>query len=229
MSARTVMMTDDLYRYYAGVGFAEAEPLRRLRAETEATQGARAGMLVSPEQGAFMGLLIRITGARRLLEIGTFTGYSALACLLAMPEDGRILCCDVSEAWTAVARRHWAEAGVAEQVDLRLGPAIETLDALLAAGAAGTFDQCFVDADKDNYDDYYERALRLVRPGGLVLIDNVLWDGAVADPADTRPSTLALRALNAKIASDGRVERCMVPIGDGLTIVRTADGRSGAA
>lgn len=222
MSARTVSMTDALYRYYAEVGFVEAEPLRRLRQETEATLGDRAGMLISPEQGAFMGLLVRIAGATRLLEIGTFTGYSALACLLAMPAGGRIVCCDVSAAWTAVARRHWAAAGVADRADLRLGPALSTLDALLADGAAGTFDQCFVDADKENYDAYYERALRLVRPGGLVLIDNVLWDGAVADPADIRSSTTALRALNAKIAADGRVDRCMVPIGDGLTIVRTA-------
>lgn len=220
MSARTIAMTDDLYRYYAEVGFTEAEPLLRLRQETETTLGRRAGMLISPEQGAFMGLMVRITGARRLLEVGTFTGYSALACLLAMPVDGRILCCDVSEEWTAVARRHWAAAGVADRADLRIGPAVDTLDALLAGGAAGTFDQCFVDADKDNYDAYYERALRLVRPGGLILIDNVLWDGAVADPSDVTPSTVALRALNAKIAADDRVERCLVPIGDGLTIVR---------
>jgi len=220
MSARTVPMTDRLYRYYEGIGFVEPESLKRLRTETEATLGRRAGMLISPEQGAFMGMLVRLTGARRLLEVGTFTGYSALACLLALPVDGRITCCDVSAEWTAVARRHWAEAGVADRADLRIAPAVETLDALLGAGAAGTFDQCFIDADKDNYDAYYERAIRLVRPGGLILIDNVLWDGAVADPADVSASTLALRALNAKIAADRRVEHCLVPIGDGLTMVR---------
>jgi len=220
MSARTLAMTDALYAYYRQIGFSEPDALRRLREETERTLGRRAGMLVSPEQAALMALLVRLTGARRLLEVGTFTGYSALACLLAMPSDGHITCCDISAEWTAVGRRHWQDAGVADRVDLHIAPAVETLDRLIAAGAQARFDQCFIDADKGGYDAYYERALRLVRPGGLILIDNVLWDGAVADPANVTADTVALRALNAKIAVDARVEHCLVPIGDGLMLVR---------
>ncbi len=217
MSARTIQMTDALYAYYRDTTVREPAALARLRAETAALGGV-SRMQISPEQGQFMGLLVAMTGAKRLLEVGTFTGYSALACALALPEDGTILCCDVSEEWTSVARRHWAEAGVAHKLTLKLAPALETLDGLLADGRADGFDMAFIDADKANYGGYYERALKLVRPGGLICFDNTLWGGAVADPADTTADTTALRALNATIADDPRVMSCLVPIGDGLTL-----------
>lgn len=177
-------------------------------------------MQISPDQGQFMALLARLIGARRAIEIGTFTGYSALAVALALPEDGRLICCDINAETTALARRFWAEAGVAAKIDLRIAPATETLDALLAAGEAGRFDMVFIDADKTAYDGYYERALGLLRAGGLVVIDNVLWDGAVADPRETGASTRALRALNAKIRDDQRVDASLVAIGDGVTLAR---------
>lgn len=217
MSARTIAMTDALYDYYRRTTVREPEALTRLREET-ATLGGVWTMQISPEQGQFMQLLVAMTGARNLLEIGTFTGYSALACALALPEDGRILCCDVSAEWTAIARRHWEAAGVAGKITLKLAPALETLDALLADDRAGGFDMAFIDADKTNYDAYYERALRLVRAGGLICFDNTLWGGSVADAGDDRPDTVAIRALNARIADDPRVTSCLVPIGDGLTI-----------
>jgi predicted O-methyltransferase YrrM len=177
-------------------------------------------MQIGPDQGQLMALLIRLTGARRCLEIGTFTGYSALAVALALPDDGRIVCCDVNERTTAVAQRYWQMAGVAGKIELRLGPAVETLSALVAAGEAGRFDFAFIDADKDNYDAYYEASLRLLRRGGLIAIDNVLWGGAVADPRYQDADTAALRALNRKLRDDERVEPCMLPIGDGLTLAR---------
>ncbi len=216
MSNRTLSMTDALYDYLLAVSSREPEILRRLRAETARLPNA--GMQIGPEQGQFMGLLVQLMGARRTLEVGVFTGYSSLAVALALPPDGRVVACDVSEEWTAIARRYWAEAGVAGKIELRLGPAVETLDALLADGQADGFDFAFIDADKENYDHYYERALRLVRPGGLIAIDNVLWGGRVADPEAQGESLAAIRALNAKLHRDERVALSLVPIGDGLTL-----------
>jgi predicted O-methyltransferase YrrM len=218
MSSRHITLTDRLQRYLAEASRPEPEILRQLREETAGMPGA--GMQIGPDQGQLMALLIRLTGARRCLEIGTFTGYSALAVALALPDDGRIVCCDVNERTTAMAQRYWRMAGVAGKIELRLGPAVETLSALVAAGEAGRFDFAFIDADKDNYDAYYEASLRLLRRGGLIAIDNVLWGGAVADPRYQDADTAALRALNRKLRDDERVEPCMLPIGDGLTLAR---------
>lgn len=217
MSRRTIMMTDRLHDYLVAQSVREHPVQARLRAATAAL-GRPAGMQISPEQGGLMRLLVELTGARRILEVGTFTGYSALSCALSLPAGGRIVACDVSEEWTSIARAHWAEAGVADRIELRLGPALETLDRLLAEGAADGFDMMFIDADKQNYDGYYEAGLKLVRPGGLILIDNTLWSGAVADPEDTGESTLALRAFNAKLHADERITLSLIPIGDGLTL-----------
>jgi caffeoyl-CoA O-methyltransferase len=167
-----------------------------------------------------MRLLIELTGARRALEVGVFTGYSSTSVALALPPDGTLVACDVSEEWTTVARRYWHEAGIAAKIQLHLQPALATLDALVAAGQSGSFDFAFIDADKTAYDAYYERCLTLLRPGGLLAVDNTLWSGAVADPADQRESTRALRALNQKIAGDTRVSASLVPIGDGLYLAR---------
>ena len=177
-------------------------------------------MQICPEQGALMGLLMGLIGARRTLEVGVYTGYSSLAVALALPEDGTITACDVNEAWTEVARRYWDEAGVAGKIDLRLAPALTTLDALLAEGRADSYDFAFIDADKANYDGYYERALKLVCPGGLIGIDNVLWHGSVIDQAKRDADTEAIRALNRKIHGNSRVTVSMVPIGDGLTLAQ---------
>jgi predicted O-methyltransferase YrrM len=179
----------------------------------------RAGMQIGPEQGQFMALVGHLTGARRYLEVGVFTGYSALAMALSMPDDARIVACDVSEEYTAVARRYWTRAGVAGRIDLRLGPALDSLDALLESGAE-PFDVAFIDADKENVDNYYERCLKLVRPGGVVLVDNVLWSGAVIDPSDNDVDTVALRALVAKAGKDERVDVSLLPLCDGLLIAR---------
>ena len=216
MTRRSITLTDEVYDYLVDVSVREPEILRRLRAETAELD--EAAMQIGPEQGRFMALLLELMGARRVLEIGTFTGYSALVMARALPEDGRIVACDVSEEWTAVARRYWKEAGVAHKIDLRLAPAAETLDALLADGRGGTFDFVFIDADKSSYDAYYERSLELLRAGGLVAIDNVLWSGRVADPADDYEDTAALRTLNAKLKDDERVSLSMLPVGDGLTL-----------
>jgi len=218
MSRRSIEMTDALYAYLLENSLRETDILRRLREETAGLPGA--GMQIAPEQGQFMALLAELIGARHCLEIGTFTGYSALAVALALPPDGRLIACDVNEKTTAVARRYWQEAGVAGKIDLRLAPALETLDALLADGAAGRFDFAFIDADKSNYEAYYERCLDLLRDGGLIAVDNVLWGGAVTNPAPGDSDTRAIRALNAKIASDQRVSCSMLPLGDGLTLVR---------
>jgi predicted O-methyltransferase YrrM len=219
MSNRTIGLSDELYGYLLDASLREPDLLRRLREDT-ARLTEWSGMQIAPEQGQFMGLLVQLLGARRTLEVGTFTGYSSLAVMLAMPPDGRMVCCDVSEEFTRIARRYWAEAGVADRIDLQLRPAIETLDELIDAGHAGNFDFAFIDADKENYDGYYERALVLLRPGGLVAIDNVLWGGAVADPSNRADSTEAIRRLNRKLAKDRRVTISMVPIGDGLTLAR---------
>ena len=192
--------------------------MRRLREETASME--QANMQIGPEQGQFMALLIELIGARSVLEVGTFTGYSALAMAVALPENGALVACDVSEEWTAIGRRYWEEAGVAHKIELRLAPALETLDALLAEGRAGTFDFAFIDADKEGYDAYYERALELVRLGGLIALDNTLWEGKVVDPAATDVDTEAIRAINAKLALDERVTLSLIPVGDGLTLAR---------
>ena len=218
MASRTLSLTDSLSDYIVSVSVRDTPILARLRAETLAHP--MAVMQISPEQGQFMALLVEMIGARRTLEIGTFTGYSALVVAAALPPDGRVITCDIDEKATAMARRYWAEAGLAEKIELRLGPAIATLDRLIADGQAGSFDFAFIDANKKEYAQYYERVLTLLRPGGLAAIDNVLWSGKVADPAATDPETEAIRAFNAELAGDSRVSISLVPIGDGLTLAR---------
>ena len=217
MSRRTIDLSDDLYEYLLTVSLREPPLLARLREETAALPAA--GMQIGPEQGQFMGLLVELIGARRAIEVGTFTGYSALIVAGAMPADGRLLCCDVSEEFTAIARRYWAEAGLDDKIELRLAPATETLDGLIAEGAE-PFDFGFVDADKENYEAYYERLLKLIRPGGLIAIDNVLWGGSVIDEEKQDADTEAIRRLNDKLKADERVSLSMIPIGDGLTLAR---------
>jgi predicted O-methyltransferase YrrM len=194
----------------------EPEVARRLR---EATEKMPMGMMqVDPEQGQFLALLVEAIGARRCLEVGTFTGYSARYVALALPPDGQLVCCDISKQWTDIGRRYWAEAGVAVKIDLRLAPAIETLDHLIAEGDSGSFDFAFIDAEKTEYDDYYERVLKLLRPGGVVVIDNVLWGGSVADPKANDGETSTLKALNRKIQADQRVNLSILELGDGMTV-----------
>jgi len=200
------------------VSLREPDLLRRLREETAAHPSA--SMQIAPEQGQFMAMLVKLLGAAQALEVGVFTGYSSLAVALALPADGRLTACDVSEEFTAVARRYWEAAGVAHKIELRLAPAVETLDALLAAGRAGTFDFAFIDADKQAYRAYYERTLVLVRPGGLIAVDNVFRRGRVADPDVNDPDTVAMRDFNRHVHGDPRVEMSLVPIGDGLTLAR---------
>lgn len=218
MSSRTLTMTEPLYDYLLSHSARLPEVLGRLRAETAALPNA--GMQISVEQGQFMGLLMELLGARKTLEVGTFTGYSALIVALALPPDGRVVACDVSAEWTGIGRRYWEEAGVAHKIDLQIGPATETLDRLLGEGQDDSFDFFFIDADKENYDGYYERGLRLVRPGGVIAVDNTLWSGKVADPAVQDDSTVALRALNDKLHRDERITLSLLPIGDGLTLAR---------
>jgi caffeoyl-CoA O-methyltransferase len=218
MANRTIALTDRLHDYLVDVSVREPPLLRELREETAKLPMAM--MQISAEQGQFMRLLVELIGARRAVEVGTFTGYSALCVAEAMGPQGRLVCCDVSPDYTAVARRYWARAGLTERIDLRLGPAVATLDQLLAEGAAGTIDFVFIDANKPDYDAYFERALRLLRPGGLIAIDNVLWGGTVADPTVDDEDTNAIRALNRKLATDERVSLSLVPIGDGLTLAR---------
>ncbi len=217
MSSRTIDLTDKLYDYLIANGVRESSTARALRAETRAATRAHM-MQISPEQGAFMALIVRLIGARRTIEVGTFTGYSALVVAEALPEDGVVIACDVSEKWTSVGLPFWEEAGVAGKIDLRLKPATETLAELMAAGEQGSFDFAFIDADKANYDTYYEQCLELLRPGGLIGIDNVLWSGRVADANAHDEDTDAIRALNAKVHADERVDTCLLPIGDGLTL-----------
>jgi caffeoyl-CoA O-methyltransferase len=218
MSNGSIGLDEALNDYLVRTGVREHPVLAELRHST--AEMPNANMQIAPEEGALLAMLVRVLPARRILEVGTFTGYSSTAMALAQPADGQVVCCDVSVEFTDVARRAWAAAGVADRISLRLGPALETLDALLAAGEAGSFDLAFIDADKLSYDAYYERALELVRAGGLIAIDNVLWSGRVADPADREESTEVIRALNAKIAVDERVDVAMVPIADGLTLAR---------
>ena len=216
MSRKTLPLDDRLYEYLLRVSLREEPVLRALREET--AQLDEADMQISPEQGQFMALLVRLMGARRALEVGVFTGYSALSVALALPEDGRLVACDVSEEWTSVGRRYWQEAGVDGRIDLRIGPAVETLERLIGEGLAGSFDFAFIDADKQNYEQYYELCLELLRPGGLVAVDNVLWSGQVADDVVEDPDARAIVAFNDMISSDGRVDLSLVPIADGLTL-----------
>lgn len=219
MSSRTRAMPDEFYAYLQHTWLRESALQQRLRAETR-DLGDSAGMQISPEQGQLMSLLVELTGARKILEIGTFTGYSGLAMALALPDDGHLIACDVHAEWTAIAQRYWREAGVDRKIDLKLAPALETITELLAGDQAESFDLIFLDADKTNYDAYYERALELLKPGGLILIDNVFWGGRVAEAEQTEPSTVAIRALNVKLRADERITLAVAPIGDGLTLAR---------
>jgi caffeoyl-CoA O-methyltransferase len=212
-------MTDGLLDYIAAVGVREHRVLAKCRSET-AAMGQMSVMQISPEQGAFMAMLARLVGAKRCLEIGTFTGYSALAVALALPDDGHVDACDISEEFMGKARGYWKAADVAQKITGHVGPAVATLDQFLKKGRAGTYDFAFIDADKTSYDAYYERALQLVRRGGLIAIDNVLWSGKVADTKDASPDTAALRAINAKINGDERVDMALVPISDGVMLAR---------
>lgn len=216
MSDKTLRLSDRLAEYLKSVSLREPDVLTELRQET--SHHPMSTMQIAPEQGQLMALLVQLMGAKKTLEVGVFTGYSALVVALALPPDGRVVACDVSEEFTAIARRYWEKAGVTNKIDLHLAPAIETLDQLLASGQANTFDFAFIDADKSNYDNYYERALQLIRPGGLIAIDNVLWSGRVADPQIQDTRTTAIRALNQKLHQDERVTLSLIPIADGLTL-----------
>jgi len=218
MSNVSMGLPPDLQDYLVRHGVRETELLKRLRDETALLP--QHNMQIAPEQGALLALLVELIGARRCLEIGTFTGYSSLVVATAMPPDGTIVCCDVSEEWTAIARRYWAEAGVADRVDLRLAPALTTLDQLIAGGAEGTFDFAFVDARKSEYPEYHERVVRLLRPGGLAAYDNVLWGGGVVDDSMQDEETLGVRRLNERLAADERVTIAMLPLADGVTLAR---------
>ena len=217
MSRRSLQVDDLLYQYLLDHSIREHPAQAALRAAT--ASHPHAGMQISPDQGQFMALLIKLLGARRTIEVGVFTGYSALTVALALPDDGRLLACDISDEYTRVGRPFWSQAGVAHKIDLHLAPAIETLDAQLAAGAAGQFDFAFIDADKTGYDAYYERCLKLLRPGGLIAIDNTLWSGSVARAAKDA-DTAALQKLNTKLRDDQRVDLALLTIGDGLTLAR---------
>lgn len=204
------------YQYLLDIAVREPEVAARLREETQKL--AQAQMQIAPDQGQFMQLLVQLLRAQRTLEVGVFTGYSSLWVALGLPEDGRIIACDVSEEYTAVARRYWKEAGVDRKIDLRLAPALETLDELISSGQQGTFDFAFIDADKTNYENYYERALELLRVGGLIAIDNTIWSGRVADLNEQDEDTVAIRRLNEKLFHDDRITLVMLTVGDGLTL-----------
>lgn len=218
MSNRTLSIDDRIYDYLLDVSVQEPDSLKQLREETADIEYSE--MQIAPEQGQFMALLTKLIGARRALEIGTYTGYSSISIARALPDDGKLICCDDSEEWTAIARKYWQLAGLEQRIELILGDANQTLQQMLKEGAAGTFDFIFIDADKQNYLDYYELSLHLLREGGLIAVDNTLWSGDVADPANTEPSTRAIRHFNEMLSQDQRVEISLVPIGDGLTLVR---------
>lgn len=218
MSRKTLSMNDALYDYLLSVSMRENEAQQALRRETAPLEMAR--MQISPEQGQFMALLARLLGAQKYLEIGTFTGYSTLCMAQAMPPNGTIVTCDIDEQWTELARKHWKLAGVQDRIELILATALETLPALLQQGQGESFDMAFIDADKHNQRQYFEYCLQLLRPGGLVLVDNVLWGGSVADPSDQNDDTVAIREFNAALHEDNRVDISMIPLGDGLTLAR---------
>ncbi|QDU22811.1 O-methyltransferase [Urbifossiella limnaea] len=213
---RPTPLTDRVYEYALTVGLREPDALRALREETGRL--AEGEWQIAPEQGPLLALLVKLMGATKCLEVGTFTGYSALWVASALPAGGQVVCCDVNPTYAEIARRHWAAAGLADRIELRLAPALDTLTRLRAGGADGTFDFAFIDADKSNYDAYFEAALALLRPGGLVAIDNTLWDGKPADDAITDADTAAIRALNAKLHADTRIDLCFLPFADGLTL-----------
>jgi caffeoyl-CoA O-methyltransferase len=216
MSTKPTPITEPLYEYLLAHSLREPAVLRELREKTATMK--HGGMQISPDQGQFMGFLARLLGARRTIEVGVFTGYSSLSVALALPGDGRIVACDVSEEWTAIAREFWKKAGVEKKIDLRIAPALETLDALIAAGGAGSYDFAFIDADKAGYAGYYERCLKLLRRGGVVAADNTLWNGWLADPARQDEDTRAIRAFNDLVHADARVELSQLTLGDGLTL-----------
>ncbi len=218
MTDLTINLTPEIYTYLQRVSLREPKVLEKLREQTHKMSMFQ--MQISPEQGQFMGLLVELIGAKKTLDIGVFTGYSSLSVALALPPDGKVIGCDINGEWTKIARKFWAEAGVENKIDLRLAPAAETLQALIDQGEANTFDFAFIDADKLNYPVYYELVLTLLRQGGLIAIDNVLWGGDVADPSVQDDNTKTLRALNEKILRDERVTISMVPIGDGVTLAR---------
>jgi caffeoyl-CoA O-methyltransferase len=218
MTSRRLHITDEIHRYLVEHSVREPEVLARLRAVTASLPQAQ--MQIGPEQGQLMALLAMLLNAKHCIEIGVFTGYSSLAVALALPEDGRILACDVSEEWTAIAQRFWREAGVDHKIELKLQPAVRTLEELLAAGEARRYDFAFIDADKESYDTYYELLLQLLRPGGLIALDNTLWSGHVANPHNRDKDTVALRKLNDKLHRDERIDLSLLPVGDGLTLAR---------
>ena len=219
MSNQSIGLSDPLYQYLLANSIREPEILAKLRAETAAHP--LANMQISPEQGQLMGLLVQLIGAKKCLEVGVFTGYSSLVVALNLPDDGRIIACDVSDEFTSIARRYWQEAGMNHKISLHIAPALETLDRLIANDGSGTFDFAFIDADKNNYGAYYDRCFQLVRQGGLILVDNVLWYGRVANPAmDSDKRTQAIKDINQQIYHDDRVQISLIPIGDGLTIAR---------
>ncbi|MDH5386898.1 MAG: class I SAM-dependent methyltransferase [Gammaproteobacteria bacterium] len=217
MSNRTLSLDDRTYEYLLSVSVDETDLLRELRAETAGDKFSV--MQISPEQGQFMALLVKLTGAKRVLEIGTFTGYSSICIASALPDDGELVCCDDSDEWTSMARKYWKKAGLQDKIKLRLQAASITLQQLLDDSLAGTFDFIFVDADKQNYPLYYEQSLRLLRRGGLLAVDNTLWSGSVADPENMQPGTRAIRRFNEMVKNDNRVTKSLVPIGDGLTLI----------
>jgi O-methyltransferase len=218
MAEKFTRIDERLYGYLLAHQAPEHEELQALRLRTQVMPDGR--MQITPEQGHLLGLLIRLMGARRILEIGTFTGYSALSMALALPAEGRIVACDINEEWTSIGRAYWRRAGVAHKIDLRIAPAVETLELLERKSDMDQFDFAFIDADKTGYDTYYEGALRLVRPGGLIVLDNMLRRGRVADPNESDADTVALRELNVKIAHDNRVDRVLLPIASGVTLAR---------
>jgi len=218
MSANTLNLTPAVYDYFQKISIRDTEILKNLREQTH--KMSMGHMQISPEQGQFMGLLIELMGAKKTLDIGVFTGYSALSVAMALPEDGKVIACDINIEWTKIAKRFWEMAGVAHKVDLRLAPALETLDKLIENGEAGTFDFAFIDADKANYLNYYEKSFILIKSGGLIAIDNVLWGGAVANPDVTDKNTCMIRELNEILWADKRITISMLPLGDGLTLAR---------
>ena len=218
MSRNSINLTDEVYDYLKSVSLREDPTLQQLRNETASHEWAT--MQISPEQGQFMALLIKMLGARRVIELGVFTGYSSLCMALALPADGQLIACDINEDYTNIAKRYWQQANVSDKIDLRLAPGLETLEALLSDGEAGKFDFIFIDAVKEEYKEYYEHGLELIRPGGLIGIDNVLWGGSVADPANQDSDTVAIREFNEHLHRDQRVDISMLPVGDGLTLAR---------
>ena len=220
MSNRTLTIDDRVYDYLLSVSLRESDLLKQLREETTGIEYSE--MQIAPEQGQFMSLLVRLIGARRALEVGTYTGYSSICIATALPADGELVCCDDSEEWTAIANKYWQQAGLEDRIDFRLGDAGASLQQLVDQGGTGTFDFIFIDADKQNYPRYYELSLQLLRDGGLLAVDNTLWSGQVADPEDMEPATRAIRRFNEQLKADERVDISLVPIGDGLTLVRKA-------